>query len=209
MAAGLGLVLSDRVEMTLTTGGLLALPYLLLRLVDDFPDCPAGSCAWPRSAWPSSWWRSSSFSPKLPGWLVLLALVYLVGFLIYDIAAFVRESRGPMASLGGDAGRGGGVGLLMAISCSMAWAQGCLIGEPLATHSATWRGLVSSLFYFVRGLRRRSLLRRAWQEPELPPSWPAPPRLPRLPDTEAILREMERGAAHGRAPPGHQRRPLG
>src|SRR5690349_1996697 len=74
IAVDLGLVTSDAVEIALTSGLLLALPYLLLRLVDDFSDVPHWLL------------RLSEFSVavfvvaiffvrKPPGWLTLLELV--------------------------------------------------------------------------------------------------------------------------------------
>ena len=55
-------------------------------------------------------------------------------------------------------------------------------------------GLVSGISYFL-GFATPTILRRAWQEPELRAFLGRAASLPRLPDTRAIIRELERGAA--------------
>src|SRR5919109_882189 len=55
-------------------------------------------------------------------------------------------------------------------------------------------GLALGLAYFV-GFAPPALLRRAWQEPELRAFLGRAAALPRLPTTEAIVRELERGTA--------------
>jgi hypothetical protein len=55
-------------------------------------------------------------------------------------------------------------------------------------------GLGSSISYYL-GFATPSILRRAWQEPDLRAFLGRAASLPRLPTTEAIIREMERGAA--------------
>src|SRR5262249_57055343 len=54
--------------------------------------------------------------------------------------------------------------------------------------------LTSGLSFFV-GFAPPSLLRRAWQEPELRAFLGRAASLPRLPDTRSIVRALERGAA--------------
>src|SRR5207237_9325270 len=55
-------------------------------------------------------------------------------------------------------------------------------------------GLASGVCYFI-GFATPSVLRRAWQEPELRAFLGRAASLPRLPDTESIVRELEHGAA--------------
>src|SRR5439155_5926136 len=68
-----------------------------------------------------------------------------------------------------------------------AWAS---VWGPLSDAMA----LVSGVCYFL-GFAPPSILRRAWQEPELRAFLGRAATLPRLPTTEAIVEQMARGAA--------------
>jgi signal transduction histidine kinase len=74
--------------------------------------------------------------------------------------------------------------------------------DPALPHALRWAGavvrdgfsLLCGLSYYV-GFAPPSWLRRAWQEPELRAFLGRAASLPRLPDTSAIVHELERGAA--------------
>src|ERR687886_2198016 len=72
----------------------LAMAYLLLRLVDDFSNVPVWLM---RSAEAALGllvvaMLAFAFSPPQPRWLTALFLLYLIAFLVYEVAAFVGES---------------------------------------------------------------------------------------------------------------------
>ena len=190
----LGLLQPGPLLTGLTDGLLLALPVLLLRIVDDFAPVrrwlPGGAAL----AAATLTIAVVVAPPRPPGWLVLAAVVYLVGLLAYVGVAFWRE-----------AARAGVTGRRMraaAAGTAALMTEILLIGltTALPAQAALWRplvdlaGLASSVFYYL-GFAPPALLRRAWQEPELRAFLGRAAQLPRLPDTGAILRAMEAGAA--------------
>ncbi|HLH21183.1 MAG TPA: ATP-binding protein [Chloroflexota bacterium] len=174
---------------------LLALPYLLLRLLDDF----AGVTPWLMRGTAAGLALSAVLlfvlPPPLPLWLALLMVAYFVGLVGYGAVAFVRQA-------------GQTRGVTRSRMLAVAWGSGCLglmllvVGFALAwpsladlwTMLAHLAGLASGVCYFL-GFAPPTWLRRAWQEPELRAFLGRAASLPRLPDTDAIRRELERGAA--------------
>ena len=180
------------------TGSLLmALPYLLLRLVDDFATVPrallrlgavglaaavAGLFVLPT--------RVIALAP-----ITLLYVLYFVGFSGYVGVAFFRTAR-----------RSGGVTRrrMQAVAIGTL-ALGLAIGLvgvlAVAPTARVWWGVVYNLCALASGLGYAigfappPWLRRAWQEPEVRAFLGRAASLPRLPDTASIVRELERGAA--------------
>jgi signal transduction histidine kinase len=174
---------------------LLSLAYMSMRLVDDFSEVPPWLMRLALGGLVVSVIGTFVLAPDPPAGFALLELVYLIGFLLYGVVAFLRESR---ASNGVTRRRlrlaaAGSIWLCMdflLLGASLfvpAWAGLLLALSDVA-------GLASGVCYFL-GFAPPALLRRAWQEPELRRFLSRAAQLPRLPDTPAILREMERGAA--------------
>ncbi|HEY7065588.1 MAG TPA: ATP-binding protein [Chloroflexota bacterium] len=174
---------------------LLALPYLLLRLLDDF----AGVAPWLMRGAAAGLALSAVLlfvvPPPLPAWLALLMVAYFVALVAYVALAFQRHAR---HSSGVTRSR------MRAVACGSAFLGLTLlvVGFALALPALAdlWTilthltGLASGLCYFL-GFAPPTALRRAWQEPELRAFLGRAASLPRLPDTDAIRDELERGAA--------------
>lgn len=176
---------------------LMALPYLLLRLLDDFTGVPrrvmnASLGGLVLSVLILVVWHDG----KLPGVLTLLLIAYFVALSVYDATGFIRASRHSsgitrrrMRSVAlGTLALGLVIvvaGFQVALPSSTKWATGS-ISDAL--------GLACGIAFFV-GFTPPTWLRRAWQEPELRAFLGHAAALPRLPTTPAIVRELERGAA--------------
>ncbi|CAA9226586.1 MAG: hypothetical protein AVDCRST_MAG77-995 [uncultured Chloroflexi bacterium] len=178
----------------------MALPYTLLRLVDDFSTVPRWVM---RSAevglalsvlalavmatWPPG-------DPRRIAPMIAL-VVYFVAYKLYAAVKFVLEAR----RTSGVTSRRMQAVALGSLFLGLVLAL-VLPGVILPQWQAVWTvlsrvcGLASGVAYAL-GFAPPGLLRRAWQEPELRAFLARAARLPRLPDTEAILREIQNGAA--------------
>ena len=183
-----------RWQAALTGAVLMALPYLFLRLVYDFSDVSALVMRVAEAGLGFSIVSLLVFSP-LPAGLVLALVIYFAVFSVYGAAAFMRESR-----------RSSGVTRrrMQAVAVGSVMLGAVLL---VAGFQALWPGqadlwrlisralaLASGIAYFL-GFATPGWLRRTWQEPELRAFLGRAARLPRLPDTASIVRELERGAA--------------
>ncbi len=181
---------------------IMALPYLLLRLVNDFSAVPRLVLRAAEAGLALSVVSLFAFRPALPVPLVLLLVVYFCGLSLYTALAFSREGR-----------RSGGVTRrrMQAVAAGSAFLglgilmTGLNAVPALAELSVSVLGrllsLAAGVSYFI-GFAPPPTLRHAWQEPELRAFLGRAARLPRLPDTEAIVRELERGAAASLGAPG-------
>lgn len=181
------------VSLAITLVLLLALPYLLLRLVDDFSDVPTWLMRGAGVIFGLTVVLVVVLSARLPVWLLSALLLYSAGLLVYSTVAFWRESR-----------RSTGVTRRRLVA--VAWGSiflGALFtvivfSSALPQFAILWRlladatSLLSGLSYFL-GFAPPVFLRRAWQEPELRAFLGRAASLPRLPDTASILRELEKG----------------
>jgi signal transduction histidine kinase len=173
---------------------MLTIPYLLLRLVDDFLGVPARVM---RAA-------EAGLVPLslgmflMPDWIGLLTLAgafYFLGFNAYSAVRFVRKawiSRGitrrRMQALATGSAL---IGLaLVIVGFNVLSEPFRAIGNPILYLLTT--GI--ALSYFA-GFAPPTLLKRAWQEADLRELLTRAARLPRLPDTASIVRELEDGAA--------------
>jgi len=176
----------------------LSLSYLLLRLVADFSSVPpllmratevalvllsAGLFVWD--------------DPR-PWWFTALVVLFFSGLQAYGAYAFVVASR---RSSGVTRRRMRAVAfgslflglLILVVTLSVLGTLQPVLRQTFA--------LLSALCYFV-GFAPPRFLRRAWQEPELRAFLGRAAQLPRLPSTEAIIAELERGAAASVGTPG-------
>jgi signal transduction histidine kinase len=195
VAAAFGLLqLSPLLNATNTTL-ILVMIYLLLRLVDDFSSVPRWLMRGSEAALVLLVIGAFTFARSQPSWLTVAMLLYLIGMLLYSAIAFVRESR---RSKGVTRRRLQAVALgSFQLVLLFVFAGLSLVAPSLAgiwDFLANMAGLVAGGSYFL-GFASPSWLRRAWQEPELRAFLGHAAALPRLPDTNAILSELERGAA--------------
>ncbi|HLJ65812.1 MAG TPA: ATP-binding protein [Chloroflexota bacterium] len=186
--------------LNVTTSTLLiALPYLLLRLVDDFAGVSkkvlrAAEAALAASVVLLLFWLPAG--KQLPAAPSLLIVLYFAVLSLYDAVRFVTAARHgngiTRRRLRAIAAGTLGLGLIIVLAgVEVAWPQSPrwlwgVIADCLA--------LVCVAAYFV-GFTPPGWLRRAWQEPELRDFLGRAAALPRLPSTLAIVQELERGAA--------------
>lgn len=174
---------------------LMVLPFLLLRLIDDFAALPRWVMAAALIGLALSVAVIVAVPAPLPGWAILLLVLYfaILGFLATGVA--IHEAR-----------RAAGVTQrrLQAIAGGSFMLGATIVAAGLAQFmpalAGVWSvlsvmgGLLSGLAYFL-GFAPPATLRRAWQEPELRAFLADAARLPQLDDTAAILRALEQGAA--------------
>lgn len=178
---------------------LMTLPYLLLRLVDDFAAIPRWLLHAAEAGLVLSVVGLFLIPPPLPAGLVLLYVAYFFATEVYCAVKFVREAaasggvtrrRLQAASLGS---------LFLGLVLLLAGVEQAL--HPVAPRlDDFWSslagvcGLACALGYYL-GFAPPRLLRRTWQEPELRAFLGRAGSLPRLPTTDAIVDELQRGAA--------------
>ncbi|HEX9988195.1 MAG TPA: GAF domain-containing sensor histidine kinase [Chloroflexia bacterium] len=175
---------------------LYSMGYLLLRLTDDFSDVPRWLM---RSAEVSlALLVVGTLITLMLGmrevlWVILVGLAYLVALILYTVVAFVRESR---RSSGVTYRRMRAVAAGSLFLCATFFLLAVSIFLPnlsgFLTALTHLTSLASGISYFL-GFAPPSVLRRAWQEPELRAFLGRAASLPRLPTTAAIVEEMEEG----------------
>lgn len=195
---------TGRLSGVLTSSLLMALPYLLLRLVNDFTAVPAWHMRATETGLLLAVAALAALSPPLPFGLTLLLVLYFIAVSSYVARAFLRAARRAggvtrrrMQSIAFGTDTLGLMILLAGLSALLPPASQqalAMVMQPIS--------LISGLSYVI-GFATPPLLRRAWQEPELRAFLARAASLPRLPDTAAIVRELERGAieALGHQPP--------
>ena len=196
IATALGLVQPEWFTDTVIAA-VIALPYILLRLVDDFTTVPR------------SIKRGSEIlliasiatlyvlqGPTLPPVYVLLVVGYIAGLSFYCSFRFFRAA---LRAQGVTKRRMQAISLgtvLFAVDI-LAAGVGGQMSDPWKTLLAAIGqvlGLAAAISWFL-GFTPPPILRRAWQAPELRRFLARAASLPRLPTTRDIVRELERGAA--------------
>lgn len=178
-----------------TTGLAMALPYLLLRLVADFSEVPGWLNIGGAVGLAGVVVALVALPSPLPLLATLLMVMYFLALMLYSTMAFVRESG---RSQGVTRRRMQAVGLgslFLGLTILMAGVSAAFPAQA-ALSDVVGRvfSLLSGLAYLF-GFAPPAWLRQAWQEPELRAFLGRAARLPRLPDTRAIVEELERGAA--------------
>ncbi|HEV8634564.1 MAG TPA: ATP-binding protein [Chloroflexota bacterium] len=176
-------------------GGLfMALPYLMLRLLDDFAGVPPPVKRTAEAGLALSVLGLFLARP-LPPWATLLYVAYFLALQLYVAVAFVREAA---RSSGVTRRRLQTVALGSAFLGLLLLVVGLQVALPglrdLWSIGTRLAGLAAGLCYFL-GFAPPGVLRRAWQEPELRAFLGRAAALPRLATTAAIIAELERGAA--------------
>lgn len=177
---------------TATAIALMALPYLLLRIVHDFAGVPmvlrrlgeAGLVA-------SAVLLIVAGTQDRPVVVVELLVLYFVGFATYTTVRFITEAQ----TASGVTRRrmqaaAAASGLLAAVLLSAGLSAAFPGPEALWTGVSRVAGLLSALAYVVAFAPPR-VLRRVWQEPELRRFLVRAAELPRLPDTLSVVQTFE------------------
>ena len=196
IATALGLVAPEWFTDTVIAA-VIALPYILLRLVDDFTVVPRGIKRGAEVLLIAAVATAYVLQgPTLPSLYVLLVVGYIAGLSFYCGFRFFRAAaraqgvtrrRMQAISLGT---------VLFAVDI-LAVGIGGQTAEPWKTLLAAIGqvlGLAAAITWFL-GFTPPPILRRAWQAPELRQFLARAASLPRLPSTRDIVRELERGAA--------------
>lgn len=185
---------SPRVVGTITWVGITALPYLLLRLADDFRPQPRVVTIGAAAAYlVVALIGILAPQPYAPGVsLVSVAFVVILG--LYASLAFMREAmrtagvtQRRMQSVA--IGSGLLVGVLLLAGIRLVWPA---TADIVAVISQTL-GIILAFSYFL-GFAPPRFLRRAWQEPALRSMLTSSPDLVRLPDASDVVSHFERQA---------------
>jgi signal transduction histidine kinase len=176
---------------------LMAVPYILLRLVDDFTGVRGAIKRAAELGLAVGIVAAYATAPTLPAPVTLYLVAYFFIVSIYCAVAFIRASR---RSRGVTRRRMEAISLgsiLIGTDLLIAGLTPLARPEDRAALQALAQllGLGSGIAYYL-GFAPPPILRRAWQEPELRSFLARAASLPRLPTTLDIVRELERGAAN-------------
>ena len=175
---------------------LMVMPYVLLRLVDDFTHVRSLIKRTAEIGLVAGIVATFASLPTLPTAVTLYVVLYFFVVSMNCAIAFIRAARRARGvtrrrmeaiSLGS---------ILLGTDLLVAGLTPLLAGDDRAILQALGQllGLGSAVAYYL-GFAPPPILRRAWQEPELRRFLARAASLPRLPTTLDIVRELERGAA--------------
>jgi signal transduction histidine kinase len=176
---------------------LMAMPYVLLRLVDDFTQVRGLTKRVAEVGLVAGIVATFASVPTLPTPVTLYIVLYFFVVSVYCAIAFIRAARRARGvtrrrmeaiSLGS---------IMLGTDLLVVGLTPLVAGDDRAIFQALGQllGLGSAVAYYL-GFAPPSILRRAWQEPELRSFLARAASLPRLPTTLDIVRELERGAAN-------------
>jgi signal transduction histidine kinase len=176
---------------------LMAMPYILLRLVDDFTYVRGWVKRVAEVGLLAGIVATFASVPALPTPVTLYVVLYFFVVSIYCAIAFIRAAR-----------RARGVtrrrmeaisvgSILLGTDLLVVGLTPLLAGDDRDIFQALGQllGLGSAVAFYL-GFAPPAILRRAWQEPELRSFLARAASLPRLPTTLDIVRELERGASN-------------
>ncbi|GAB4436167.1 MAG: hypothetical protein OHK0015_27710 [Chloroflexi bacterium OHK40] len=191
IAAALGLLRPGLLTNAINTSLLLALPFVLLRLVDDFVGVP-GWLVWTAGLLIGGLAMTAFvFPPPRPPWFVPLAVLSFTGLQLYSAVAFTHAT----ASTVGVTRR-----RLRTIALGSLLLGLAVLATALTPFAAWWRSvsevaaLGAGLSYFA-GFAPPAPLRRTWQDPELRAFLRESASLPQVPEEHRALEQLERSAA--------------
>jgi len=173
----------------------IAMPYLLLRLVDDSSDVPRLVNRLAEAGLLLSAIAFVVTEGTAPTAILIAVVVYFAAFSTYCAVAFVRAGR---RSAGVTRRRLQAVAagtLLLGVAILVAGFAPLLPASlaGLPTGLTQVLALASAVAYFI-GFAPPQILRRAWQEPELRTFLRRAASLPRMPDTRSIVHALQDGA---------------
>ena len=176
---------------------LMALPYLLLRLVDDFTHVRSAIKRAAELGLAAGIVATYATAPTPPTPVILYVVLYFFVVSLYCALAFIRSAR---RSRGVTRRRMEAISLgsiLLGTDILITGLTPLAGPDDRAVLQALGQllGLGSGVAYYL-GFAPPAILRRAWQEPELRAFLARAASLPRLPATLDIVRELERGAAN-------------
>jgi hypothetical protein len=175
---------------------LMALPYILLRLVDDFTQVRGAFKRLAELGLVAGVVATYATAPTLPTPVTLYVVLYFFVVSTFCAVAFIRAAR---RSRGVTRRRMEAISLGSILLGTDILVAGLtpLAAEDRAVLQALGQllGLGSGIAYYL-GFAPPPILRRAWQEPELRAFLARAASLPRLPTTLHIVRELEHGAAN-------------
>ena len=172
---------------------LMALPYLMLRLLIDFADVPLLVRAATLGGLIASVVAFATGGTPLDPVVTLFIVGYFAAVSLYAAFGFVRLAR---RSSGVTRRRTQAVASGMGLFGLAILVAAVSTVAPAAAGFVTGTTQVLALFAalsWVLGFVPPAQLRRYWQQPELRAFLERAGTLPRLPTTDAILRELERG----------------
>jgi signal transduction histidine kinase len=173
----------------------MALPYLMLRLLTDFTDVPLIVRAATLGGLFASVIVVVTSGIPLDPVTTLFLIAYFAAVALYTAFGFIGLAR---RSSGVTRRRtqavAAGMGLL---GIALIVATGSLAAPSLADFFSALTQLLAlgAALSWLLGFAPPAQLRRLWQEPELRAFLERASTLPRLPTTDAIIRELERGTA--------------
>lgn len=176
---------------------LMAMPYVLLRLVDDFTHVRSVLKRLAELGLAAGIIATYASVPTLPTAVTLYVVAYFFIVSVSCAIAFIRTAR---RSKGVTRRRMEAISLgsiLLGTDLLVAGLTPLAPPEDRAVLQALGQvlGLGSAIAYYL-GFAPPPILRRAWQEPELRAFLARAASLPRLPTTLDIVRELEKGAAN-------------
>jgi signal transduction histidine kinase len=184
-----------RYEVAVAGSLLMALPYLMLRLLADFASVPLWLMRAAGAGLALAVTGLVVIEPPMPIAPTIAYVAYFVALEVYVALRFLREAR---RSTGVTRRR------MQAVAAGSVCLGLVILLAPLPALLPSLReswsvlsqglGLACGLAYAL-GFAPPNLLRRAWQEPELRAFLGRAASLPRLPDTTSIVRELEAGVA--------------
>ncbi len=183
----------------LSTMAVMAMPFLLLRLLDDFAGVPRRVTGAALAGFGFTAALIVVMPPPLPTPTVLVLVAYFVIVAAYAALGFVRLAR---STAGITRRRMEAVSIGSGLLVLLIFLAGVLrlvpVAEGLTAGLTQALALASALAYYA-GFATPNWLRRFWREPELRAYLERAAQLPRLPDTDSIVAEIERhvGASLG------------
>jgi signal transduction histidine kinase len=170
--------------------GISALPFILLRLVDDFRPQPMWVMALATLSW-AGVALLGILTPQPWGLVSLVVVVFVVALGLYASLAFLREAR---RSSGVTQRRMQAVAIGSGLLAVVLFLAGVNVVFPDASPVIGMLNQVISLAlvlaYFV-GFAPPAFLRRSWQEPTLRALLAEAAQLVQLPDSRTIARRIE------------------
>ena len=186
-------IAADPTFGVITSAGVMALPFLLLRLVHDFAGVPRYVMVLAFAGLVLSIAALATLRP-LPVPATLALVGYFAFFTVYCAVAFAREAqrshgvnRRRLQSISAGSYVLGLLILLAGVSAAVPALSGVL-GAATQLLALVWA------LAYAAGFAPPSPLRRLWQEPELRAFLARAATLPRLANTDDVVRELERGA---------------